>query len=417
MKKERLLLVLLGAIQFTNIVDFMIMMPMGDILKKSLAIGPGQYGALVSSYGLAAGVTSLLGVFYLDYLDRKKALLVAYFGFILGTISSAVVPTTDNAELNYYLFIGTRILTGVTGGLLGGLVLSIVGDVIPLERRGRAMAIVTVAFSLASILGIPISLMLVDAFDQNWHVPFYFVSAISVPVWILAFRFVPSLKGHLAAAKMKKDRLDTIRQALVTPQQRTGLIFTILLVLGQFTVISFLTPYYVNNVGVSQNNVKYIYLCGGLATVLSGFLIGRSVDKVGRFRIFTIFALLSIIPVVVVTHLPVVPFWIVLVIASLFFVFISGRMIPANTITSAIVPPQNRAGYMSLNSACMSLASGGSAILAGAIISQKDEFSPIAGYPYVGYIAIGATIASLFMIRTLKGLSADTPSKPATGKA
>ena len=174
MKNERILLVLLAAIQFTNIVDFMIMMPMGDILKKDLAIGPAKYGALVSSYGLAAGLTSLLGVFYLDYLDRKKALLYAYFGFIIGTFSSAVIPTTENVELNYYLFIGTRILTGVTGGLLGGLVLSIVGDVIPLERRGRAMAIVTIAFSLASILGIPISLMLVDAFDQNWHVPFYF---------------------------------------------------------------------------------------------------------------------------------------------------------------------------------------------------------------------------------------------------
>ncbi|MFM9983772.1 MAG: MFS transporter [Flavobacteriales bacterium] len=413
MKNERILLVLLAAIQFTNIVDFMIMMPMGDILKKDLAIGPAKYGALVSSYGLAAGLTSLLGVFYLDYLDRKKALLFAYFGFILGTFSSAIIPTTDNVELNYYLFIGTRILTGITGGLLGGLVLSIVGDVIPLERRGRAMAVVTIAFSLASILGIPISLMLVDAFDQNWHVPFYFVSALSIPVWLLAFRFVPSLKAHLAAAKLKKDRLETLRQAFTTPQQRTGLLFTVLLVLGQFTVISFLTPYYVNNVGVAQVNVKYIYLCGGLATVVSGFLIGRAVDKVGRFRIFTIFALLSILPVIVVTHLEEVPFWAVLIIASFFFVFISGRMIPANTITSAIVPPQNRAGYMSLNSACMSLASGGSAILAGAIITQKDEFSPIEGYEFVGYIAIAATIASLFLIRTLKGLAGDTITKAA----
>lgn len=405
MKQERILLALLGAVQFTNIVDFMIMMPMGDILKKDLAIGPGQYGALVSSYGLAAGLTSLMGVFYLDYLDRKKALLFAYFGFILGTISSAVIPTTDNPELNYYLFIATRILTGITGGLLGGLVLSIVGDVIPLERRGKAMAVVTIAFSLASIAGIPISLTLVDAFNQNWHVPFYFVSAISIPVWILAFRFVPSLNGHLAAAHQKKDRFDTFRKAISTPQQRTGLLFTVLLVLGQFTVISFLTPFYVNNVGVSQDNVKYIYLSGGLATVLSGFLIGRSVDKYGRFRIFTIFALLSLIPVIVITHLGAVPFWVVLVLASVFFVFISGRMIPANTITSAIVPPQNRAGYMSLNSACMSLASGSSAILAGAIITQENEYSPIVGYNYVGYIAIGATITSLFLIKALKGLS------------
>jgi predicted MFS family arabinose efflux permease len=411
LKNEKWLLATLGAIQFTNIVDFMIMMPMGDILKKSLDIGPGKYGLLVSSYGLAAGVTSFLGVFYLDYLDRKKALLTAYLGFMLGTLSSAIIPTTDSAELNYYLFIGTRIFTGVTGGLLGGLVLSIVGDTIPLERRGKAMAVVTIAFSLASILGIPISLMLVDAFDGNWHVPFYGVSLLSIPIWILGYKIIPSMTAHLAAARARHNRFDTIRLAFTTPQQRTALLFTILLVLGQFTVISFLTPYYVNNVGVHQTDVKYIYLVGGLATVVSGFMIGRLVDSHGRFRIFTIFALLSTIPVLIITHLPVVPFWVVLIIAAFFFIFIGGRMIPANTITSAVVPAEHRAGFMSLNSACMSLASGSSAALAGAMVTQADKNSPIYGYENVGYVAVVATIASLFLIRILKGMAANV-SKP-----
>ncbi len=139
MISEKRILLLLAAIQFTNIVDFMIMMPMGDILKKQLMIGPGAYGLLVSSYGLAAGLSAFLGVLYLDNLDRKRALLWAYFGFSIGTLSSAVVPNTAWPELNYLLFIGTRVLTGLTGGLLGGLVMSIVGDLIPLERRGRAM--------------------------------------------------------------------------------------------------------------------------------------------------------------------------------------------------------------------------------------------------------------------------------------
>ena len=163
--KERWILVALAAIQFTNIVDFMIMMPMGDILKRDLGVGPTGFGWLVSSYGLAAGLTAFLGVFYLDNLPRKKALLLAYLGFMLGTLSSALVPTTDNNELNYYLFVGTRILTGITGGLLGGLVMSIVADVIPMERRGKAMAAITLAFSLASILGVPMALTMVDFFD------------------------------------------------------------------------------------------------------------------------------------------------------------------------------------------------------------------------------------------------------------
>lgn len=403
---ERFLLFLLAAIQFTNIVDFMIMMPMGDILKKSLEISPSQYGWLVSSYGLAAGFTSFLGVFYLDNLDRKKALLGAYLGFMLGTLSSAIIPNTDNIHLNYYLFIGTRVLTGVTGGLLGGLVLSIVADVIPLERRGKAMAAITIAFSLASILGVPIALTLVDAFDGNWHVPFYVVSGLSLPIWILAFKGIPQMNAHLTERTEKYNRLDTIKNSFRSPEQRNALLFTMTLVLGQFTVISFLTPYNINNVGLQQSDIKYIYLVGGACTVISGFFIGKLVDKYGRFRIFTIFAFISTVPVLIATHLGHVPLWVVLFNAGFFFTVISGRMIPANTIISAVVNPKYRAGFMSLNSAAQSIASGSSAAIAGIIITQQDEHSPLEHYDKVGYLAIGATVIALFVLRRLKKLSA-----------
>jgi MFS transporter, DHA1 family, inner membrane transport protein len=403
---ERLLLIILASIQFTNIVDFMIMMPMGDILQKSLQITPSQYGWLVSSYGLAAGLTSLLGVFYLDNLDRKKALLTAYLGFMLGTVSSAIVPTTSNPELNYYLFIGTRVLTGITGGLLGGLVLSIIGDVFPLERRGRAMASVTIAFSLASVIGMPLSLSLVDYFDNNWHVPFYMVSALSLPFWLLGFKFIPPLNEHLKNKTQGHSRLDAIRNIFNTPIQRSALLFTFLLVLGQFTVISFLTPYNINNVGLQQSDIKYIYLVGGACTVLSGFLIGRLVDKVGRFRVFTIFAFLSMITIVVSTNLGHVGLWVVLLNAGFFFIFITGRMIPANTITTTVVDPKNRAGFMSLNSAVMSFGSGSSAAIAGMIVYQESEHSPLQNYNIVGYIAIAATLLALVMVRRMSKASA-----------
>lgn len=383
------------------------MMPMGDILQKSLQITPSQYGWLVSSYGLAAGLTSLLGVFYLDNLDRKKALLAAYLGFMVGTISSAIVPTTSNPELNYYLFIGTRVLTGITGGLLGGLVLSIIGDVFPLERRGRAMASVTIAFSLASVIGMPLSLSLVDYFDNNWHVPFYMVSALSLPFWLLGFKFIPPLNEHLKNKTQGHSRLDAIRNIFNTPIQRSALLFTFLLVLGQFTVISFLTPYNINNIGLQQSDIKYIYLVGGACTVLSGFLIGRLVDKVGRFRVFTIFAFLSMITIVVSTNLGHVGLWVVLLNAGFFFIFITGRMIPANTITTTVVDPKNRAGFMSLNSAVMSFGSGSSAALAGMIVYQESEHSPLQNYNIVGYIAIVATLLALVMVRRMSKASAN----------
>ncbi|MDG1260643.1 MAG: MFS transporter, partial [Flavobacteriales bacterium] len=163
-KKERLLLFILASAQFTHIVDFMIMMPMGDILQKELLITPFQFSMLVSAYPLAAFLSSLFGVFFLDKFDRKKALSVAYLGFVLGTFSSAVVPNTADPSLNYALFIGTRLLTGLFGGILGALVLSIVGDVFALERRGKAMGVVSMAFSLAAVVGVPLALELVNQF-------------------------------------------------------------------------------------------------------------------------------------------------------------------------------------------------------------------------------------------------------------
>jgi len=339
LKNERALLLTLAAIQFTNIVDFMIMMPMGDILQKKLEISPAQYGILVSSYGIAAFVTAFLGVFYLDRLDRKKALLVAYCGFIIGTLSSAILPNTDNQSLNYILFILTRVITGLTGGLMGGLVLAIVGDVVPFERRGRAMGIITIAFSLAAVIGMPVALTLVDMFDNNWHVPFIGVSLLSVPILLFGIKYIPSLTAHIKQKTKDYDRMETIRLAFTNREQRNALAFTILLIMGQFTVVSFMTPYYINNVGLSQSDIKWIYLVGGAGTVISGRIVGKWVDKYGRFRIFTIAAWCSVFCILVVTHLPIVPLWFVLIMAGLFFVVVSGRMIPANTISTTVVNP------------------------------------------------------------------------------
>jgi predicted MFS family arabinose efflux permease len=321
---------------------------------------------------------------------------------MVSTMSSAILPNTNDLQLNYYLFIFTRVITGLTGGLLGGLVMSIIGDVIPLERRGKAIGMVTMAFSLAAIIGMPVTLTLVDFFDNNWHVPFYLVTALALPFWFLAYKKIPSLRDHMKNRSGDYDRTETIRLAFRTREQRNALFFTFLLVLGQFTVISFMTPYYINNVGLTQSDIKWIYLVGGAATVLTSFAIGRMVDRLGRFRVFTIFAVLSLLPVLAVTHLPVVPLFVVLIIASFFFIFISGRMIPANTIATSVVHPKHRAGFMSLNSAMMSLSSGTSGLIAGAIIYQETSSSPLQNYPLVGWVAFTSTLLALIIVRLLK---------------
>jgi predicted MFS family arabinose efflux permease len=231
------------------------------------------------------------------------------------------------------------------------------------------------------------------------------VSGLSLPIWILAFKGIPAMNAHMQNRTEVYNRLDTLKATISNVGQRNALLFTVMLVLGQFTVISFLTPYNINNVGLAQNDVKYIYLVGGISTVISGFFIGKFVDKYGRFRVFTIFAFLSMIPIFIATNLGEVPLWLVLVNAGFFFMVISGRMIPANTIISAVVNPKYRAGFMSLNSSAQSLASGSSAAIAGMIISQADEHSPLEHYNIVGYVAIGATLISLLILRRIKSLS------------
>lgn len=401
-KKERWLLFVLASVQFTNIVDFMIMMPLGDIFQKVLEVSPFEYSILVGAYPVAAFLSSLFGVFFLDRFDRRNALLVAYSGFVIGTFSSAFVPNTDTASLNYFLFISTRVLTGLFGGILGSTVLSIVGDVIPLERRGKAMGVVMTAFSVASILGVPLSLELVNRFDQNWHVPFIMVGCLGLIILLVAFFQIPKVRGHLKDSMEKKDPFETIRIAFKSRNQQQALLFMILLVFGQFTVISFITPYLINNVGVSQDSIPYIYLVGGFCTVISSPLIGRLVDKFGRRKVFIIMAGISIIPLLVTTHLWPLPIEVVIAFQALFFIAISGRMIPANTILTTVVRPKNRGGFMSLNASVTSLSSGAAAMLAGTLITQANPGEPLLGYNHVGYFAVFFTLMAIFLATRLK---------------
>lgn len=406
-KQERLLLFILASAQFTHIVDFMIMMPMGDILQKELLITPFQFSMLVSAYPLAAFLSSLFGVFFLDKFDRKKALSVAYLGFVLGTFSSAVVPNTADPSLNYILFIGTRVLTGLFGGILGALVLSIVGDVFALERRGKAMGVVSMAFSLAAVVGVPLALELVNQFDGNWHVPFYMVAGLGAIVSLILLLKVPSMRGHIDAQKVKPHPFETIRMASKNKNQQQALLFMVLLVLGQFTVIPFITPYMINNVGLSQEQIPLIYLVGGACTVISSPFIGRMVDRFGRKPVFYIMASSSLVPLLLTTHLWPVSLYLVLTVSATFFIAISGRMIPANTLLTAVVKPENRGGFMSLNSSVMSLASGLASVIAGSIIVQPGAGQPIENYNFVGYVAVSFTVAALLLARKLKEVTSN----------
>jgi predicted MFS family arabinose efflux permease len=398
MKNERLLLLILAATMFTHIMDFMIMMPLGPQLMRIFEITPRQFAMIVSSYTITAGVTGFLSAFAIDRFDRKKSLLVVYIGFTLGTLACAFAPS-------YGILLFTRSLAGAFGGILGALILSMVSDAIPLERRAKGIGIVMASFSVASVFGVPFGLFLASKF--SWHAPFLFLGIFASLVTILITIFVPSMTGHMIQNGNRKTPLEVLTAIFGKRNPRLGLTFSAVLMLGHFTIIPFIAPYMVGNVGFSEADLMYIYLTGGALTIFFSPWVGKMADKHGRLKIFTIFGALVILPILAITNMPVTPLWAALVVAGLFFIFANGRMVPSTTMETAIIAPENRGSYMSIRSSVQQLTSGLASFMAGLIIAEKpsafsSQAKALVNYEYVGFIAVFFSLISLWVARQLK---------------
>jgi len=399
-KKEKLLLYTLATIQFTAIMDFMIVMPLGPQLMRLFEINPAQFGIIVSSYTFAAGFTGLVGAFFIDRFDRKTALLFNYIGFSIGTILCALAPT-------YEWLVAARIVTGLFGGVMGALVMSIVGDVIPEFRRATAMGIVMTSFSVASIFGVPFGLFLADL--AGWHMPFYFLGFMGLIVSGIIYKVVPSVNTHMT--KEKPSPIQVLKNVFGSKMQVRALIFMFVLILGHFSIIPYISPYLVANVGFPESNLKYMYLLGGAATIFTSPYIGRLADKYGKPKILTIIALISLIPVLAITNMPHASVWIVLTSSTLFFIFISGRMVPSMALVTSSVTPQHRGSFMSINSSAMQLASGTASFLSGLVIA-KSAGGEILNYSYVGYGAVVFTLAAILIARKIEPVSQEVKVNP-----
>jgi predicted MFS family arabinose efflux permease len=390
--KERLLLVILACVNFTHIMDFMIMMPLGPQLMKLFDITPQQFGFAVSSYSLTAGVSGFISAFFVDKFDRKQTLLFAYIGFVVGTFACAFAPT-------YLLLVGARILAGLFGGMIGAQVLSIVADSVPYERRASAMGIVMMAFSMASVLGVPAGLWLASMY--SWHAPFMVVGGIGLVVILLIYFLVPPITGHLEKAVQNHSPFHVLTDIWAAPNQRKALTLSAVLMIGHFSIIPFLAPSLVGNAAFSQDHIFLIYLVGGALTFFTSPMVGKIADKRGKYPVFVVFALLSLIPVWLITNLWPMPLWIVLAISSLFFIFINGRMIPVQAMVSGVVPPEQRGGFMSINSSIQQLSSGVAANLGGLIVVKTVD-GHLEHYNWVGYISIILVLLSIWLASRLR---------------
>ncbi|MBK9402605.1 MAG: MFS transporter [Bacteroidetes bacterium] len=395
MTKERRLLLVLAAIQFNHIVDFMIMMPLGPQLMRILAISPKEFSLLVSSYTFSAGIVGFAGAFFLDRFERKRALQIIFAGFLIGTLACAFAP-------GYSLLMTARILTGAFGGLLGSLILSIIGDAVPLERRSSAMGIVMTAFSIASVVGVPAGLFL--ATHYSWHMPFLSIVFTGLFVQIAISKWVPVMKEHIKMQPEQRNILRPFQMVAASPNQQKALLLQCCLMLGHFSLIPFLSPYMVSNVGFGERDLPLIYLLGGAVSIISLPLIGKLADKYGRYKVLIFGICLSAIPQFLITNMPPVPLWMALTVTTFFFITTGGRTIPASTIITSTVTPQQRGSFMSLNVAVQQLSSGLAAYLAGLIIS-KGPGGELVHYEIVGYIAITFSFVGLYVAKGIKGTS------------
>ncbi len=392
---ERLLLFVLACLNFTHIMDFMIMMPMGPQLMRHFGIGPQAFSFLVSAYSLSAGASGFMAAFFVDRFPRKHVLLAAYSGFLIGTVACGLAPT-------YEWLAVARFVAGLFGGVLGAQVLSIVGDTFPYERRAQAMSIVMTAFSVASVVGVPFGLWL--ATEISWHAPFLVVAGLGLAVLFLLWRYVPRLDGHLVEGEKRQHPFAVLTNILQTPNQLRALLLTTVIMLGHFSIIPFIAPYLVANAGFGENHLYLIYLVGGLLTIFTAPLVGKLADQRGKYPVFVVFALLSLIPIYLITNLSSGSLSVVLFVSALFFIFSNGRLIPTQAMTASVVLPQQRGGFMSINSSVQLLAQAIATYGAGLII-QKTATGQLLHYSTVGYLAMTAIFASVFIARTVKPIS------------
>lgn len=390
-RPEKLLLALMAAIQFSHIVDFMILMPLGPQLMRIFGIGPQEFGLLVSSYTFAAGLSGFLASFFVDRFDRKTSLLFFYVGFAVSTIACAIAPS-------YFYLLAARCLAGMFGGVLGSLVMSIVSDAISYERRGSAMGIVMGSFSVASVLGVPFSLYLATEF--SWHAPFAFLGVVSLPVIALAMKYVPSMNAHVRKGGAH-GAWESIGHILKTPNQQLALLFMFCLVLGQFSIIPFLSPSFVSNAGMREDQLPLLYLFGGLCSMVASPTVGRLADKYGKRQVFSFSVLLSLPPIWIITHLGPNPVWILLVISSLFFIVMSGRMVPAMAMVSSTATPEYRGSFMSVTSAVQQLSAALASWVAGMIV-VSGEGGRLMNYEAVGYVAIAFSVLAFIAARLVR---------------
>jgi len=382
---QKFVIAVLAFLQFTVILDFLIISPLGAVLLPELNVATSQFGLLVSVYAFSASIAGLLTAGFADKFDRKKLLLFFYTGFILGTVLCGVAQS-------YHFLLAARIITGLFGGVIGSIGMAIAADLFPLEQRGRVMGVVQTSFAASQVMGLPVGLYLSNKW--NWHAPFLMIAGIGAVVGVvIAFGLKP-IDAHL---KLKNDRnaFQHLLKTVSRPMYLRGFAATILLATGGFMLMPFGSAFTVNNLGISLDHLPTIYFITGISSIIMGPLLGRLSDSVGKYPIFCFGSILGVIMVIIYCNLGLTPLWGVILVNVVLFMGISARMVSASALISAVPDAPDRGAYMSVNSSVQQFAGGIASGLAGLVVVQSSS-GPLKHYDMLGYIVAAAMLATFF---------------------
>ena len=401
-RRELALLLTLAAIQFTHVVDFMIMMPLGPQLTELFTISDAQFGLLVSAYTFAAGISGLLAASFIDRFERKRLMLVLYVLFALTTLACALAPT-------YGMLMLARVAAGTFGGILSAMTQTVIGDVIPFARRGRATGLVMTSFSLATVIGVPSGLFLAN--HAGWHSSFIAIAVACAVVGLLAVFSMPRLDKHVAQAR-GQDVLFAIRGVWADHNHRRALGMSSAMMFAAFTVVPYITIYMQSNQVLLPTEIPFIYLSGGIVTLLTARWIGVLTDKVGKRKMLQRMLLLSMLPITVTTLMQPLPLPVVLFVSSSLFFCMNARMIPGMALLTSAAQPQFRGAFMSLNGAVQSL-SIGLATWIGGLLIQRNAQGQVTHYWLCALAAVLASLLAYALAQKVKMHTSEPGHVPA----
>jgi predicted MFS family arabinose efflux permease len=387
---ETFIIAILAIIQFTVILDFMVLSPLGAMLLVELDITTSQFGLVVSAYAFSAGISGLLAAGFADKFDRKKLLLFFYSGFIIGTLLCGIAP-------NYHFLLAARIVTGIFGGVLGSVVFAIITDLFKLEVRGRVMGFVQMAFASSQVLGLPVGLYVANLW--GWHSPFILIVGLAVGTATVIIFFMKPIDEHLKL-QTPGNPFKKLYKTVSQPIYLKAFGATALLATGGFMLMPFGSTFGVNNLGITLEQLPLVYMLTGISTIMVGPLAGKLSDLYGKYKIFTIGTFIGIATILIYCNLGITPLWIVIIINIVIFIGITARMISASALMTAVPEPKERGAFMGVNSSIQQISGGFASALAGIIVIQTPA-GPLERYDLLGYVVTGTMLVTILMMSVI----------------